>query len=332
MPQLRKDPISERWVIIATERARRPADFVSETTRKTDGFCPFCEGNESNTPPEIIAYRDHGTGPNTPGWRVRVVPNKFPALRVEGDLEKTGDGIYDTMTGIGAHEVIIESPEHEISITALSRDNVQDMLWAYRDRLIDLKRDKRLSYAMIFKNVGAAAGASLEHTHSQLIATPFIPVTVRNEMDGSLKFYNYRGRCIYCDIIAQELHDKERIVIETEHFVALEPYAPRFPFETWIMPKAHTSSFENIQRYGVEDLADILTRTLSKIEKALALPPYNYVLHSGPFDQAELAYYHWHIEIIPRVTKVAGFEWGTGVYINPVPPEDAARFLQEIDS
>ncbi len=330
MPELRKDPITGRWIIIATERAKRPTDFITEDQPVKASFCPFCEGNEDKTPPEIFALRDKNTLPNSKGWRVRVVPNKFPALRIEGGLDKRGEGIYDKMNGIGAHEVIIETPRHEISLTAIDDAHVQEVIRTYRNRLLDLRKDKRFSYGMLFKNVGVAAGASLEHTHSQLIVTPTIPKAVLEEMRGSEAFYNYRGRCIYCDMIQQEIETEDRMVLNFNDFVAFQPFAPRFPFETWILPKKHDSNFEHLQEHDIKGLATILKGLLLKLEKALDYPPYNYVLHTGPFNKTNLTYYHWHIEVIPRLTKVAGFEWGTDFYINPVPPENAAQFLREV--
>jgi UDPglucose--hexose-1-phosphate uridylyltransferase len=330
MPELRKDPVVGRWVIIATEREKRPSDFKSEPQPVRSEFCPFCEGNEAKTPPEILAYRDRQSRANQPGWRVRVVPNKFPALQIEGNLDKRGDGIYDRMNGIGAHEVIIETPKHEISLTALTPALVQEVLWSYRDRLVDLKKDTRFVYGLIFKNVGASAGASLEHTHSQLIVTPTVPVAVAEEMTGCETFFKFRGRCLFCDILDQELSARDRIVMDDPNFLAISPYAPRFPFETWIVPKRHSSHFENIQRFEIEGLVNVLLTVLTRLEKALGNPSYNYIIHTSPFDRAEIPHYHWHLEIIPRLTRVAGFEWGTGFYINPVPPERAAEFLREI--
>jgi UDPglucose--hexose-1-phosphate uridylyltransferase len=332
MPELRKDPIVGRWVIIAHERAKRPHDFKGEAqTQSEPGLCPFCEGQEDKTPPEIVAYRDRHSRPNGPGWRIRVVPNKFPALKVEGQLNKRGDGIYDLMAGVGAHEVIIESPKHHVSMASLPEDNIREVLWVYRDRLVDLKRDTRLVHGMLFKNVGAAGGASLEHTHSQLIVTPIVPISVWEEMTGALEFFNYRGRCIYCDMVQQEISTGKRVVLDTTHFTAFCPYASRFPFETWILPKQHSSHFENIPKPGVDDLGSVLRQVLNKLELALDSPAYNYIVHTAPFDHQELPHYHWHIEVIPRLTKVAGFEWGSGFYINDVPPEEAAAFLREVE-
>ena len=331
MPELRKDPIVGRWVIIAHERARRPHDFKVEPSGPSSKVCPFCEGNEAMTPPEILAYRDHG-GPDGPGWRVRVVPNRFPALKVEGELEKRGDGMYDRMAGVGAHEVIIESPHHHVTAATLPEAAVRDVLWVYRDRLVDLKRDRRLVHGMLFKNVGENAGASLEHAHSQLIVTPIVPISVWEEMTGALEFYNYRGRCIYCDMVQQETAGESRVVLDTPHFTAFCPYASRFPFETWIVPKSHESHYESIQGAAVDDLGHVLHQVLGKLEQALDSPSYNYIVHTAPFDHSELPHYHWHIEVIPRLTKVAGFEWGSGFYINPVPPEQAAAFLREVEA
>src|SRR5437660_3484201 len=332
MPELRKDPIVGRWVIIATDRAKRPFAPKNEPIPGASAYCPFCEGHEDKTPHEILAYRERQTRPDDRGWRVRVVPNKFPALQIEGDLNKRGEGIYDKMNGVGAHEVIIECPFHEITMTNLSEDNIREVLWVYRDRLVDLKKDPRLVYGMLFKNVGGAAGASLEHSHSQLIVTPIVPVSVWEEMTGSLEFYNYRGRCIFCDMVQQELSVEKRIVLDSTHFTAFCPYASRFPFETWIVPKAHSSHFENIPKPGVDDLGHVLRQVLNKLELALDNPAYNYIIHTAPFDHTELPHYHWHIEVIPRLTKVAGFEWGSGFYINPVPPEDAAGFLRDVEA
>jgi UDPglucose--hexose-1-phosphate uridylyltransferase len=331
MPELRKDPIVGRWVIIATDRAKRPVAPKHEPQLPSGAYCPFCAGSEQTTPHEILAYRDRNSRANDPGWRVRVVPNKFPALQVEGELNKRGEGIYDKMFGIGAHEVIIECPHHEITMANLSEDNIREVLWVYRDRLVDLKKDPRLVYGMLFKNVGAAAGASIEHTHSQLIVTPIVPVNVQEEMNGSLEFFNYRGRCIYCDIIHQELGADRRVVLDTPNFLTFAPFASRFPFETWIVPRIHNSHFENIQKTEVDELGTVLKTILRKLEQALDKPAYNYIIHTSPFDTQSLPHYHWHVEIIPRLTRVAGFEWGTGFYINPVPPEQAAEYLKRTE-
>ena len=328
--ELRKDPLSQRWVIIAADRAKRPSDFEIEADMQPPVFDPFLSGNEDKTPHEIAAYRKAGSAPNTAGWRVRVVPNKFPALQIEGSLNKKGDGIYDRMQGLGAHEIIIDTPLPVRSFTELPDTSVQEMLWMYRDRLVDLRRDRRLKYGMVFKNVGAAAGATLYHSHSQLIVTPIVPRNVEQKLIACEEFYKYRGRCLVCDMLAQEMDQKARLVLDSGLFLAFQPYAPRTPFETWIIPKNHESHYEDISQQGGEELAFILKRAVALIEKGLGPVAYNYMLFTSPFDTGALPHFHWHIEIIPRMTKLAGFEWATGFYVNPVPPEDAAEFLRSV--
>ncbi len=330
MPELRKDPITGRWVIIATDRAKRPSDFVRDKVEiRGSGFCPFCGGNETKTPPEIMAYRSDGSRPNTPGWSLRVVPNKFPALGIEGSLNRQGEGLYDKMHGIGAHEVIIETPDHAQTLATLPARRVEDVLWAYRDRIQDLKKDKRFQYILIFKNHGEAAGASLEHTHSQLIALPVVPMHVLEEIGGSREYYNYKERCIFCDINRQETEKGNRLIAENPEFLAVCPFAPRFPFEIWIIPKAHESAFEESQKHEFENLAGMLKDMLQRLDKVLDCPAYNYIIHTSPIQESSNDYYHWHMEIMPKLTKVAGFEWGTGFFINPTPPEESAHFLRE---
>ena len=329
MPELRKDPITGRWVIISSDRGKRPTEFADQRTKKRGGFCPFCAGNERTTPHEVLAYRENGQ-PNGPGWRLRVVPNKFPALQIEGDLNKQGEGIFDKMNGLGAHEVIIENPDHNATLATLPGKAVEEVLWAYRDRMEDLKKDKRFQYTLIFKNEGLLAGATLEHSHSQLIALPIVPIQVQEEIDGCRKHYNLKERCIFCDIIRQEMQSRNRIVMETQAFIALAPFAPRFPFETWIMPKRHISCYACSTKDDFKDLAFLLQDTLRRLDKALSFPPYNYIIHTSPFKEEINDYYHWHIELMPKLTNVAGFEWGSGFYINPTPPEEAAKFLREM--
>ncbi len=330
MPELRRDPITGRWVIIATDRAKRPTDFVREKVQvRQSAFCPFCYGNESKTPPEILAHRGNGTGPDTPGWTIRVVPNKFPALGIEGSLDRQGEGLYDKMNGVGAHEVIIETPEHSMTLATMPVERVEEVLWVYRDRITDLKKDQRFKYILIFKNHGDAAGASLEHPHSQLIALPVVPKRVREEVDGAQNHYNFKERCIFCDITRQEMDSGNRVVAENQGFIVLAPFAPRFPFEMWIVPKVHQSAFEACQQCELQQLAAILKDMLIRLDKVLDCPPYNYIIHTSPISEGAEDYYHWHLEIMPKLTKVAGFEWGTGFYINPTPPEEAAKFLRE---
>jgi UDPglucose--hexose-1-phosphate uridylyltransferase len=332
MPELRRDPVIGRWVIIAADRSRRPDEF--RKNGPPEGFpkdvpCVFCPGNEHLTPPEIMAIRPEGPWGGA-GWRARVVPNKFPALMVEGELSKRGDGLYDIMNGVGAHEVVIETPRHEISLTGLSDDEVRDVLGLYKARMLDLRNDHRLVFAMVFKNVGARAGASQEHTHSQIIVTPIVPLRVQNELERCKEYYEYRDRCLLCDMVVQEISSGARVVLETPNFVAFEPFAARFPFETHLMPKRHLSHFEMTEDGLLPELARGLRATLTRIERAVDYPCYNYLIHTSPLNAKSLDHYHWHFEIIPRITRTAGFEWGTGFYINPVPPEHAAQYLREV--
>ena len=333
MPELRKDPIVGRWVIISTDRSKRPGDFIRSRVTQKGGFCPFCSGNESKTPPEVLAYRPSAGGSTPPrdsgGWTVRVVPNKFPALGIEGTLSRQGEGMFDKMSGIGAHEVIIETPEHAATLSTLSQKNLEDVLWAMRDRVVDLKRDKRFRYILLFQNHGEQAGATLEHPHAQLIALPIVPKHATEELDGARAYYIVKERCIFCDIVRQELENPVRVVAENEDFVTLAPFAPRFPFETWLLPKRHESAFENSSSQLFRSLASAIKLLMTKADVALDAPAYNLVIHTSPIQESENEYYHWHVEFMPRLTKTAGFEWGTGFYINPTPPEESAKFLRE---
>lgn len=329
MPELRKDPITGRWVIISTDRARRPSDFAKDSVVVTSSrFCPFCPGNEDKTPPEVLAYSTDALRGSS-RWSLRVVPNKFPALRVEGDLDRQGEGLYDRMNGVGAHEVVVESANHMETLADMDERQVAELIWAFRDRVVDLKKDRRLRYVMLFKNHGEAAGASLEHPHSQIIALPVVPKRVQEEIDGARKYYDFKERCVYCDILRQEVRDGERVVQQTDEFLTMCPFAARFPFETWILPFRHDSHFENIQEHEVYNLAWMLRVLLRRMDRVLEKPAYNLIIHSAPVQEASYSHYHWHIEIIPKLTRVAGFEWGTGLFINPTPPEEAARFLRD---
>jgi len=328
--QLRKDPIVGRWVIIATERVRRPNDFPRPERRTRPAPCSLCPGHEAETPPELFAYRDPPTAlPDTPGWRVRVVPNKFPALRVEGELERRGQGVYDLMNGVGAHELIVESPDHERGLGRLAPPAVADVLAAYRQRIADLKGDERFRSVLVFKNHGREAGATLAHPHSQLIATPVVPLTVADELHGARAYHDYRERCLFCDIVRQEIEEAARLVLESEHAVVFAPFAARLPFETWLLPRRHAAAFEHIDDDELREIAAMLAAVLGKLERALSDPPYNLVLHSAPFGVGESPSYHWHFEIVPILDGLAGFELGSGFHINPVPPEDAARLLRD---
>ena len=329
MPELRKDPVTGRWVIISTDRRKRPNDFRIEHAEIIRGeFCPFCTGREDMTPPEVLAYRQNGGGPNSSDWDLRVVPNKFPALQVEGNLDREGEGLFDRMNGIGAHEVVIETPNHDKTLARMSEPEIERVLWACRERVLDLKQDKRFRYILIFKNHGAAAGATLEHGHSQLIALPIVPGFVREEIDGARRHFQSKERCVFCDIIRQETAAGVRVIQENADVVAIVPYAPRFPFETWVLPRHHGARFEEAPRQVYESLARMLKSVLTRFDKVLENPPYNLVIHSSPFYEDVGEFYHWHVELMPKLTRTAGFEWGTGFYINPTAPEEAAEVLR----
>jgi UDPglucose--hexose-1-phosphate uridylyltransferase len=332
LADLRKDPVTSRWVIVSADRQKRPSDFTIVTpTILGREHCPFCPGHESMTPPEIRGYR-HGSAPNTPGWDLRVVPNRFPALRVEGTLDRQGEGMFDRMSGIGAHEVVIETTDHDKTFATMSVDEITRVLWAFRDRVHDLKNDFRFRYILLFKNHGAGAGATLEHGHSQLIALPIVPNFVREELDGARRHYQEKERCVFCDIIRQETTAGTRVIHENADMVALAPYASRVPFETWVLPRSHASRYEDAPRNILEGLAGMLKQLVARIDKALEKPPYNLIVHSAPLQEGNAAdaYFHWHVELMPRISRIAGFEWGSGFYINPTSPEEATEVLRAV--
>jgi UDPglucose--hexose-1-phosphate uridylyltransferase len=331
MPELRKDPVTGHWVIFSTERNKRPTDFHPARREPLAPSCPFCEGHEDKTPHEIFAHRPQAGQANGPGWWIRVVPNKFPVLQVEGELNPQGVGMFDTMNGIGAHEVIIDTPRHDLGLADLPEAQVEQLLWTFHSRSQDLRRDIRLQYVLVFKNYGEAAGATLEHSHSQLIATPVVPHRVKEKLSGARHYHQYRERCIYCDLIRQELASRERLVLETEHFVVLAPYASRFPFELCLLPRRHEHDYAALSRPQAADLAGALKDCLARLRRALADPAYNLLIHTAPLQEPCGPYFHWHLELMPRLTKMAGFEWGTGFHINPTLPEDAAKYLRQVD-
>jgi len=333
MPELRQNPATKEWVIISTERARRPEEFgvqPCEETPEQRAKCPFCPGKENETPGEILAYRTYGSKPDTPGWWIRMVPNRYPALTPQGELTRVkAEDFFLYMNGVGEHEVIIESPEHEQTIATMEQKQVEEIFLAYRERYLTLSQDPRFEMIIIFKNHGINAGTSLRHPHSQLIATPITPLHIRHRIEEAMRYFDDHGRCVYCVMLEKEIRAQERIVMETDNFVAFEPFASRSPFETWVLPKKHDSTFDNISPERCKELAYIMKQTLAKIYHSLNNPDFNYMIFSSPCHERNLEYYHWHIQILPRVTAVAGFELGSGIYINTVIPETAAKFLRE---
>ncbi len=341
MPELRKDPVVQRWVIIAAERGQRPTDFRTEAgvVKVSPKVCPLCPYNEDRTPPEVFAVRLDGSLPNTPGWLVRVVPNKFPALQPDGDLQRRGMGLFDLMNGIGAHEVIIETPDHAADWDTMETEQVRWVFQAYQARLSALRQDERFRYLLVFRNYGVQAGASLSHPHSQIIALPIVPQLPKEELVSARHYYLERERCLFCDLIYQELELQKRVVYESEHLVVLSPFAARFPYELHFFPKSHHHDFSQTDGELLTDLAETLRLILKAVKGLSGNPPYNFVLHTAPNPiprpgrpdyWGTLPYdYHWHWEFIPRLTRPAGFEWGTGFFINPVAPETAAEALRE---
>jgi UDPglucose--hexose-1-phosphate uridylyltransferase len=336
MSELRRDPVMGRWVIIAPERASRPDQMTLLKVERQPGPCVFCSGQEGRDPHEIYAVRESGTARNTPGWRVRVVPNKFPVLRIEGKLVREGVGMFDMMAGIGAHEVIVETPDHNLELVDLPEAHIADIIRAYRHRVADLGGDDRFKYVLIFKNQGYQAGATLPHAHSQLIATPVTPKRVKEELLGAQRYYEFKRRCVFCDILRQETRiTRERLVFENDTFIVISPFAARMPYETWIVPKQHNCDFVGISEAEYVGLAKALKHTLQRVRQCLNDPPFNYLIHTAPFRRPRAGYwasiqhdYHWHLEILPRLTRPAGFEEGSGFFINPISPEDAAAVLR----
>jgi UDPglucose--hexose-1-phosphate uridylyltransferase len=329
MPELRKDPVLGRWIIISRERGKRPSDFVIVETPTIGGFCPLCPGNENTTPHEVLAYGREGGSSNSPGWKVRVVPNKYPALVIEGELNREAEGLYDKMNGIGAHEVIIESPRHDDIFSELPPEHMVLIFMAFQNRICDLEYDDRFRYVLVFKNFGKAAGASLEHSHSQLVALPVLPRKIYSELTGSSTYFNYKERCVYCDIIHQELKQDVRVVCKNNYFITITPFAPRTPFEMWILPIKHSSAYHEQSYEELIALAEIFSESLCRLDACIPNVPYNFVLHTQPLRSKSLEHFHWHFEIVPKLTSIAGFEWGSGFYINPMPPEEAATYLRE---
>ena len=322
-PQLRKDPVVDRWVLIAPERAARPTELEEPGHLGHHAECPFCEGHEAETPHEVLALRRPGTPADGLGWRVRVVPNRFPAARRDAGPVRSPDELLVAEPGVGVHEVVIESPRHETSLAALSGEQVHDVFAVYRDRLQALRADERLGHVQVFKNHGAPAGASVEHVHSQILGTSRVPREVRAELDAAGRYQATHGRCVYCELIARELAVGERVVLAGKHIVAVSAWAGRFPYETWILPRRHSPRFEQLTDAELADLATVMRTVLRRLAAVAGEPAYNYVLHTAADEP-----YHWHWEVLPRLTGIAGYELATGCYLNPLPPEEAARQLR----
>jgi UDPglucose--hexose-1-phosphate uridylyltransferase len=330
---LRYDVTTNDWVIFAPERMRRPHDLkkAAPVVPPSEGLCPFCPGNERLTGPEIYALRG-GTAPNTPGWSVRVIPNKFPALRIEEDHHRHEDGpLFRFMGSCGAHEVIIETPEHDSVLALQPVEHVEFVLRTLQLRFNDLIGDTRFQTTVLFKNHGEGAGASLRHPHWQLIATPVVPRTLRLKHAVATDYFDQTGDCLYCVLLQEELAARQRVVAENDHYAAIVPYAAHVPFETWILPKGHRSSFGREEPHRIRPLAELLKIVLAKLYVGLENPDFNLTVNTAPRGDEDKRYFLWHMEILPRLTKPAGFELGSGMSINTVLPEEAARFLREVE-
>lgn len=327
-PQLRQEPCTKRWVIFSPRRASRPHQFrevkQEATLPQWEAGCPFCPGNEGQTPPEVFSIRGEK------GWLIRVVPNKFPALSsLITDIEVSGSDPFVSLPGGGEHEVVIESPIHNLTWGNIELGQMERILSSFLQRYRALWEDKRLKYICIFRNHGERAGTSIIHPHSQIIATPIVPEQIRAEVEEARRYYDDRLRCAYCDVLRKELDANERIVLESRYFVAFAPFASRMPYEGWIVPKVHKPSFGMISKEETKDLASVVNNLFGALYRGLNDPHYNVLFHSAPLRDSCEDYYHWHIEVLPRLTIQAGFELGTGIYINTTLPEDAASFLRK---
>jgi UDPglucose--hexose-1-phosphate uridylyltransferase len=328
MPELRQNIITREWVIIAKERAKRPHELVAPASPprvlpQHDPHCPFCPGNETETKLErsrIVRGES---------WQVRVVANKFPALQEEGEKVRHIDGIFRSMTAVGYHEVVVEHPRHDISPADYSIEETVQVIEAYRQRYISLAADPRIEAVIIFKNHGEGAGTSLQHPHSQIAAMPIVPTQIRHRLEESIRFFDETGDCVFCTTLNRELDDGTRIVARNADFVAFIPYAALSPFHLWIFPIRHQSSFEEISPKQIPAFAEILQKVLAKISRGLNNPDYNFSIRSIPAHEGHREYFHWYLTVIPRIGKTAGFEIGSGMYINPSIPEESALFLRD---
>jgi len=327
MPEIRHNIITREWVIIATERAKRPEDFAQANARKKelpayDAKCPFCPGNENMAPPETFRINKGDS------WQVRVVPNKFAALSATGELTRKGEGLKRIINGVGIHEVIVECPEHDRTPALLTEAEYEKVIETYHQCYLRVSTDPRVAHLTLFKNHGERAGSSLEHAHSQLVATPIIPPQVRDRMENALRFYDETGACIFCSTLEDELKDASRIIEKTKHFAAFIPFAALTPFHLWIFPLRHTACFHDTTAEERNDLAHLLRRILRKIYLNLQNADFNLSVRTPPREASGMKYYHWYVSVIPRVTRVAGFEIGSGMFINVALPEKSAEFLR----
>jgi UDPglucose--hexose-1-phosphate uridylyltransferase len=329
--ELRKDPLLGRWIAVLS-RPKSPADYAVPADDDAETSCILCAGREIETAPDIMSLRGRGKD-----WATRVIPHFSPVFQVEGELGRRGEGMYDKMNSIGASEIIVESPEHSVRPEEMGLEQMSKVIATYKARMADLERDARLRYTLIYKNSGRAAGAVFSHPVSYVASTPVIPKRVKEELDGAKQYFGYKERCIFCDIMREELRVGSRVILETKHFIAFCPYASKFPFESWILPKRHCYAFQDIFEEEIEDMALILSAVIKKLRAAIPNLSFNYFIHSAPNRIPRKDHwhtlgedFHWHVEIMPRLTQTSGFEWGSGFYILPTSPEHASKYLREV--
>lgn len=336
--ELRKDPLLGRWVAVLTQ-SKSPSEYILPSNEDKENSCLLCAGRENETPPEIMSISKLNPDQTRQGWWTRVIPNFAPVFQVEGDLGRRGDGMYDKMNSIGADEIIIESPDHSVRPEDIGLEQMVRVIITYRERMVDLDKDPRFRYTLIYKNSGREAGAIFSHPVSHLTSTPVIPKRVKDELDGAKQYFAYKERCIFCDIVREELRVGSRVILETRDFIAFCPYASKFPFESWIVPKKHNCAFQDIKIDEIEDMAIILSSVLKRLRAAFGELSFNYFIHSAPMTIPRKNHwhtlgedFHWHLELMPRLLKTTGFQWGAGLYVLPTSPEYAAKYLKEIIS
>jgi UDPglucose--hexose-1-phosphate uridylyltransferase len=329
MLEIRQNIATREWVIISTERARRPEEFAQEDTGKQTRLpalapdCPFCPGNEELDLERLRLPAD-GT------WSLRVVQNRYPALREEGEHVRYDDGVHLAISGVGYHEVIVESRLHNTCTALESVEDIERTLSAFKLRSMVIREDPRIEQIIYFKNHGPAAGTSLSHPHAQLLALPVVPYSIRSRVEAARRYFDDHGICVICRMREQEEREQIRIVSQSEHFSAFIPYAAFSPFHLWIVPRHHRASFLGTSAEELQDLSHILREVLRKIYFGLNDPDFNYIIRSAPEHEHRPAYLHWYVSVIPRVTRTAGFELGSGMFINTTLPEESARFLREV--
>jgi len=331
MPELRQNMATKEWVILADERAKRPDEYIEPQTHVStesqppyENHCPFCPGNE-----EIDLEIERM--PPSDVWLTRVVHNKFPALSIEGKLKRTFDGVHRRISGVGHHEIVVDHPQHNTTLALMTPTEIKSMLETFYSRGWGIRKDSRIEQIIYFKNHRERAGASLRHPHSQIIGLPVVPTDIRHRIEEARRYFDDNGECVFCVMMSDELSKKERLVAESEHFVAFVLYAAPSPFHTWIIPRQHSVSFLYSQPDEMADLAYLMRDVVRRLYIGLHDPAYNLIIRSAPVKEISNDYLHWYVTIIPRLSRTAGFELGSGMYINPSLPEESAAFLRQVE-